>query len=144
MVDSSWIFHSQLPFTHFSSSFFANYCHLISFFKKPQNCNVTNFCIISNFFPHKYNDTNFRIGNKKLVSPRNQSHPAKPISPREINLSPRETNPSPRETNPSSRETNLSPRETNLSPRETNLPPRNQPPPAKPISPRNQSQVLQS
>ena len=80
MVDSSWIFHSQLPFTHFSSSFFANYCHLISFFKKPQNCNVTNFCIISNFFPHKYNDKNFRIGNKKLVSPRNQSHLAKSIS----------------------------------------------------------------
>ena len=31
------IFHSQLPLTHFSSRFFANYCHLLSFFKKSQN-----------------------------------------------------------------------------------------------------------
>ena len=108
MVDSSWIFHSQLPLTHFSSSFFANYCHLISFFKKPQNCNVTNFYIISNLFHHKYNDKNFRIGNKKPVSLRNQSHPVKPISPP------------------------VKP----ISPCETNLPPQNQSPPAKPISPR--------
>ena len=72
MVDSSWIFHSQLPLTHFSSCFSANYCHLLSFLKKSQNCNVTNFCIISNLFHHKYNDKNFSKGNKKPVSLRNQ------------------------------------------------------------------------
>ena len=72
MVDSSWIFHSQLPLTHFSSCFFANSCHLLSFLKKSQNCNVTNFCIISNLFHHKYNDKNFSKGNKKPVSLRNQ------------------------------------------------------------------------
>ena len=95
MVDSSWIFHSQLPLTHFSSCFFANYCHLLSFLKKSQNCNVTNFCIISNLFHHKYNDKNFSKGNKKRVSPRNQcprqtSAPVKP-APRQ-NQRPRETN----------------------------------------------------
>ena len=86
MVDSSWIFHSQLPLTHFSSCFFANYCHLLSFLKKSQNCNVTNFCIISNLFHHKYNDKNFNKGNKKPVSLQNQlpcetSFPAKSASP---------------------------------------------------------------
>ena len=32
-VNSSWIFHSQLPLTHFYSCFFAIYCHLLSFLK---------------------------------------------------------------------------------------------------------------
>ena len=85
MVDSSWIFHSQLPLTHFSSCFFANYCHLLSFLKKSQNCNVTNFCIISNLFHHKFNDKRFSKGNKKPVFLRNQfpcktSFPAKLVS----------------------------------------------------------------
>ena len=79
------IFHSQLPLTHFSSCFFANYCHLLNFLKKSQNCNVTNFCIISNLFHHKCNDKNFSKGKKKPVSLQNQcpcetSVPAKPMS----------------------------------------------------------------
>ena len=95
MVDSSWIFHSQLPLTHFSSCFFANYCHLPSFLKKSQNCNVTNFCTIPNLFQHKYNGKNFSKYNKKQVSPRNQSpretnFPAKPASPQ--NQLPHKTN----------------------------------------------------
>ena len=157
MVDSSWIFHSQLPLTHFSSCFFANYCHLLSFFKKSQNCNVTNFCIISNLFHHKYNDKSFSNSNKKSVSlqnqfPRETSFPAKPVSPR--NQLPRETRfpakpVSPR--NQFSRETSfpakpVSPR--NQFPHETNFPakpdslqnqfPRKTSFTAKPVSPRNQ------
>ena len=53
------------------------------FLKNSENCNVTNFCIISNLFHHKYNDKIFRTGNKKQVPLRNQlpcetSFPAKP------------------------------------------------------------------
>ena len=54
--------------------FFANYCHLLSFLKKSQNCSVTNFCIVSNLFLHEYNDKNFSKGNKKQVSLWNQCH----------------------------------------------------------------------
>ena len=71
MVDSSWIFHSQLPLTHISSCvFFANYCHLLSFLKNYKV--VMSLCILSNLFHHKYNDKNFSKGNKKPVSLRNQ------------------------------------------------------------------------
>ena len=74
MVNSSWIFYSQLYLTHFSSCIFflTNYCHLLSFLKQSQNRNVTNFCIISNLFHHKYNDKKFVKGNKKPDSLRNQ------------------------------------------------------------------------
>ena len=73
----SWLtqvgyFILNFPWLIFLVVFFANYCHLLSFFKKSQNCNVTNFCIISNLFHHKYNDKNFSKGNKKPVSLRNQ------------------------------------------------------------------------
>ena len=89
MVDPSWIFHSALPLTHFSSCFFcANYCHSPSFLKKSQNYNVTNFSIISNLFHHKYNDKNISKSNKRPVSLRDQfscetSFPAKPVSLRD-------------------------------------------------------------
>ena len=42
------------------------------FLNKSQNCNATNFCIISTLFHHKYNDENFSKVNKEQVSPRNQ------------------------------------------------------------------------
>ena len=85
MVDSSWIFHSQLSLTLFSSFFFlANYCDLLSFLK---NHKIVMSLIISNLFYHKYNDKNFSKGNKKQGSLRNQfprktNFPAKPVSPR--------------------------------------------------------------
>ena len=71
-VNSCWIFHSQLPLTHFYSCLF---CHLLpsaQFLKKSQNFIVTNFCIISTLFHHKYIDKSFTKGNKKQVSLPNQ------------------------------------------------------------------------
>ena len=70
----SWLtqvgyFILNFPWLIFLVVFFANYCHLLSFFKKSQNCNVTNFCIISNLFHHKYNDKNFSKGNKNNLFP---------------------------------------------------------------------------
>ena len=67
---------------------FLFFCQLLpsaSFLKKSQNCNVTNFCIISNLFNHKYNDKHFSKGNKKQVSlqshfPCEASFPVKPVS----------------------------------------------------------------
>ena len=76
----------NFPWLIFLIGFFcANYCNLLSFLKKSQNCNVTNFSIISNLFHHKYNDKNISKGNKKPVSLRHQfpcqtSFPAKPVS----------------------------------------------------------------
>ena len=49
-----------------------NYCHLFSFLKKSQNCNIINFCITSNLLHHKYNDNNFGKDNKKQASLPNQ------------------------------------------------------------------------
>ena len=88
-VNSSWIFHSQLPLTHFYSYFF---CHLLpsaQLLKKSQNFIVTNFCIINTLFHHKYIDKSFTKGNKKMrfpakavslpnQSPCQTSPPAKP------------------------------------------------------------------
>ena len=84
---SSWIFHSQLPLTHFFSCFF--FWQLLppaKFLKKSQNCNVTNFCIVSNLFHHKYNDKDFSKGNKKQVYLPNQfacqiNFPVKAVPP---------------------------------------------------------------
>ena len=65
------------------------FCQLLQssqFLKKSQNCNVTNFCIISNLFPHKYNDKNFNKGTCETSFP---GKPRKPVSLR--NQSPCET-----------------------------------------------------
>ena len=82
-VTSSWIFHSQLPVTHFYSCFFffAIYCNLLNSVKKSQNFIVTNFCIVSTLFHHKYIDKSFTKGSKKPVSLRAKpaSPPAKPV-----------------------------------------------------------------
>ena len=69
----------------FGVFFFANYCHLLSFLKNSQNCNVTNFYIINNLFHHKDNDKNFSKGKKKQVFLRSQfpckvNVAAKPVS----------------------------------------------------------------
>ena len=72
-LNSSCIFHFQLPLTHFYSCFF--FCHLMPFayfLKKSQNFIVTNFCITSTLFHHKYIDRSFTKGNKKPVSLPNQ------------------------------------------------------------------------
>ena len=99
-VISSWIFHSQIPLTHFYSCFFffAIYCHLLSFLNNHKILLSLTFALyISNLFHHKYIDKSFSKGNKKQVSLQNQfpcktsfplqnqfpsktSVPAKPVS----------------------------------------------------------------
>ena len=95
-VNSSCIFHSQLPLTIFIVVFFfAIYCHLLSFLKNQKILLSPTFTIyISHLFHHKYIDKSFTKGNKKQVSLRNQfscetsfhqfscqtSFPAKPVS----------------------------------------------------------------
>ena len=70
----SWIFHSQLPFwLIFLVVFFLPITAIcLVSLKKSQNGNITNFCIISSLFHHKYNDKIFSKGKKKKVSPRKQ------------------------------------------------------------------------
>ena len=69
MVDSSWIFQSQLPLTHFSSFLVITaICWVSQIITKL-------WLIMINLFHHKCNDKNFKKGNKKPVSPRTTSPP---------------------------------------------------------------------
>ena len=66
MVESSWIFHSQLPSNHFSICFFCCcFLPITAIFlvseKKSQTFNVINFCIAGILFQHKYNDKNVTL-----------------------------------------------------------------------------------
>ena len=72
MIDSSWIFHSQLPLIHISCWFFWQLLPSAQFLKKSQNCHVTNFYIISNLFHYKYDNKNFSNGSAKADFLRNQ------------------------------------------------------------------------
>ena len=109
MVDSSWIFQSQLPLTHFSSFLpITAICWVYQIITKL-------WLIMINLFHHKYNDKNFKKGNKKPVSPPPTSFPPH-------NQPPRTTSP-PSATSP---------------PAQPVSPPRNQYPPPQPVSPRNQ------
>ena len=55
------------------SSFFSNWCHLLSFLKNHKIMQtVTNFCIIHNFFHHRHNDKNLSKGDRKQISLQNQ------------------------------------------------------------------------
>ena len=66
---------------------FANYWYLLhSFFKKSQNCNDNNFCIISNLFHHKHINNNFSMKNKEQVSLRNQFPWKTSFSARQVSL----------------------------------------------------------
>ena len=66
---------------------FANYCYLLhSFFKKSQNCNDNNFCILSNLFHHKHINNNFSMKNKEQVSLRNQFPWETSFSARQVSL----------------------------------------------------------
>ena len=115
MVDSSWIFQSQLPLTHFSSFLpITAICWVYQIITKL-------WLIMINLFHHKYNDKNFKKGNKKPVSPPptsfpwcNQFPPAQPAPPH-----------------------NQSP-QCNQSPRTTSIPPTQPVSPPQPVSPRNQ------
>ena len=66
--------------------FFASYCYFFVS-KKLQNCNVTNFCIISNLLHHKYNDKDFSKGTCETSYPaqnkvpRQTRVPVKPVFP---------------------------------------------------------------
>ena len=80
MVDLSWIWIStelcQVHLTHFSSwGFFQITAY---FLEKSQSCNVSNFCIISNLFHHKYNDKILTRLTRNHF-PRKIGFPAKPV-----------------------------------------------------------------